>query len=101
MAGKDKEKEPIEDRDFMHRLRNEQRDLVMGELKKEQLEVAGRIKEEEKKYEESKGALETTVAKKRFNKLFLVVGVVVFILLMCYLYQQGFFDKMLGLVSPE
>jgi cytochrome c-type biogenesis protein CcmH/NrfG len=86
----EKKKEPLEDRDFWYKLRNEQRNLVMGELKKEQLEVGRRIQEEQKKFEEAKEALETARVKRRFKKLLIIVLVILFILLIYYLYKQGY-----------
>lgn len=99
MADKKKD-EPVEDRDYWYRLRNEQRDLVTGELKKEQLEVATRIQEEQKKYEEAQADLQAAKTKRRFKKLLAIVAFLIIIFLLYYLYKQGYFSKALSYIPP-
>ncbi len=95
-----KKKEPIEDRDYLYRLRNEQRDLVMGEMKKEQIEVGTRIQQEQKKYEEAKAEVGAARTKRRFKKLLIAVAVILIIFLLYYLNQQGYFGKALSYIPP-
>lgn len=95
----DKKKEPREDREYLEKLRSEQRDLVMGEMKKEQLEVATRIQQEQKKFEEAKSDVGAARTGRRFKKLLIAVAVVLIIFALYYLNQQGYFANLLGNVT--
>ncbi len=100
MADNKKKDEPVEDRDYLYRLRNEQRDMVMGELKKEQIEVGTRIQEEQKKFEEAQADLQAAKAKIRLKKFLVIITIIIIVFLLYYLYQQGYFGKALSLIPP-
>ncbi len=95
-----KEKEPVEDKDFWYRLRNEQRDMVRGELRKERLGLGARTKEEEKALEEAKHALEASKTKWRVKKLLGIVLILVIIFILYLLYSKGYFVKVPNLLPP-
>ncbi len=95
MADK-KEEEPVEDRDYWYRLRNEQRDLVRAELHKEKTEVDTRIQEEQKNLTEAQAAADTAKAKRKIWRLVPFVMLVAFLLLFYYLYKRGYLSSVLG-----
>ena len=94
MADEEQEKKE-KDREFLTDMRNEQRDLTMAELKKEQLEVGTRVQEEQKKLETATADLHTGRAKRGVVKIIAILAIVGIGLLMYYFYTKGYFNSII------
>ena len=86
MADEEQEKKE-KDREFLTDMRNEQRDLTMAELKKEQLEVGTRVQEEQ--------AVQTGRAKRGIFKVLAILVIIGIGLLMYYFYTKGYFNSII------
>lgn len=95
---------PREDRNFWDKLRGDQRELVMKELKKETTEVERRILEETRKAEEEKGKMADVKAKimgKKFLRILVCVIVIAAVIaLVYYLYNRGYLGKAYDFLAP-
>ena len=94
MADEEQEKKE-KDREFLTNMRNEQRDLTMAELKKEQLEVGTRVQEEQKKLETAQAAVQTGRAKRGIFKVLAILVIIGIGLLMYYFYTKGYFNSII------